>query len=152
MTPPRPIGLLPIGLLPIGAMSSGQVFLGELLSSRARLRFPSRPHRLSINSRSSSKSKRTAYREIPNCLTQGVHPNDHAAVNTQPAVFLLYRSQSKDTCTSTHFAGYFPSLFYPEKGKELFRPQFGRPADPICLKTIDLVTKSTFYRDENNRL
>ncbi len=69
MTPPQPIGLLLIG-----AMSSGQVILGELLSSRARLRFPSRPHRLSINSRSSSKSKRTAYREIPNCLTQGVHP------------------------------------------------------------------------------
>ncbi len=33
MTPPQPIGF-------IGAMSSSQVILGELLSSRARLRFP----------------------------------------------------------------------------------------------------------------
>ena len=34
MTPPQPIGLQPIG-----AMSSSRVILGELLSSRARLRF-----------------------------------------------------------------------------------------------------------------
>jgi hypothetical protein len=33
MTPPQPIGF-------IGAMSSNRVILGELLSSRARLRFP----------------------------------------------------------------------------------------------------------------
>jgi hypothetical protein len=38
MTPPRPIGLQPIG-----AMSSSRVILGELLSSRARLRFPGPP-------------------------------------------------------------------------------------------------------------
>jgi hypothetical protein len=35
MTTPQPIGLQHIG-----AMSSSQVILGELLSSRARLRFP----------------------------------------------------------------------------------------------------------------
>jgi len=35
MTPPQPIGLQHIG-----AMSSSRVILGELLSSRARLRFP----------------------------------------------------------------------------------------------------------------
>ena len=34
MTPPQPIGVQPIG-----AMSSSRVILGELLSSRARLRF-----------------------------------------------------------------------------------------------------------------
>ncbi len=39
MTPPQPIGLQPIG-----AMSSNRVILGELLYSRARLRFPGQPH------------------------------------------------------------------------------------------------------------
>jgi len=43
MTPPKPIGLKPIGVHTIGAMSSSRVILGELLSSRARLRFPSHP-------------------------------------------------------------------------------------------------------------
>jgi hypothetical protein len=40
------VTLLPghIGPGHIGAMSSGQVILGELLSSRARLRFPSHAH------------------------------------------------------------------------------------------------------------
>ena len=43
MTHPKPIGLKPIGVHTIGAMSSSRVILGELLSSRARLRFPSHP-------------------------------------------------------------------------------------------------------------
>jgi hypothetical protein len=55
-------------------------------------------------------------------------------------------------CIAAPFAGYFPVLFYPECNKELFRPEFGRPADPICLKIIDLAARSTIYRNENNRL
>ncbi len=58
----------------IGSMSSGRLFLGELLSSRARLRFPGHAHTPTIHSRSSSKTQRTANRDFSLCLTPGVHP------------------------------------------------------------------------------
>jgi hypothetical protein len=58
----------------IGSMSSGRLFLGELLSSRARLRFPGHAHAPTIHSRSSSKTQRTANRDFSLCLTPGVHP------------------------------------------------------------------------------
>jgi hypothetical protein len=75
MTPPQPIG----------AMSSSRVFLGELLSSRARLRFPGQPHAQTINSRSSRKYQRTAYRDFLLCLTPGVHSNPCFRVKTLEA-------------------------------------------------------------------
>ena len=75
MTSPQPIGL-PL----IGRMSSSQVFLGGLLSSRARLRFPGHAQAQPSTPRSPSKSQRTAYRAFQHCLTQGVHPRGSPVV------------------------------------------------------------------------
>jgi len=41
---------------PFGAMSSSRVILGELLSSRARLRFPGRPQAQPITPRSPTQN------------------------------------------------------------------------------------------------
>ena len=75
MTPPQPIGYN------IGAMSSSRVILGELLSSRARLRFPGHAQPATPNSRPPSKVQRTAYRAFPTCLTQGGHSTLFYLVN-----------------------------------------------------------------------
>ena len=66
----------------IGSMSSGRLFLGELLSSRARLRFPGHAHTPTIHSRSSSKTQRTANRDFSLCLTPGVHPTLSSSFNS----------------------------------------------------------------------
>ena len=78
MTPPRPIGVQPIGVQPIGvqpigAMSSSRVILGELLSSRARLRFPGHAQPATATPVRTRKSQRTAHRDFSHCLTPGGH-------------------------------------------------------------------------------
>ena len=72
MTAPQPIGLQHIG-----AMSSSQVILSELLSSRARLRFPGQPQaQPSTPVRPVKRSERQAG------LFQSVSPNGF----TPPAI------------------------------------------------------------------
>ena len=78
MTPPRPIGVQPIGVQPIGvqpigAMSSSRVILGELLSSRARLRFPGHAQPATATPVRTRQSQRTAHRDFSHCLTPGGH-------------------------------------------------------------------------------
>src|SRR5215472_11628108 len=56
-------------------MSFSEVFLGGLLSSRARLRFPRYTCSATRESCSSRKLQRTATVELHNCLKKGRSPN-----------------------------------------------------------------------------
>ena len=56
-------------------MSFSGVFLGGLLSSRARLRFPRHPHSATATARSSRNLQRTANRRTTRCLTKGRTPS-----------------------------------------------------------------------------
>ena len=64
MTSPRPLGLQSIA-----AMSSSRVILGELLSSRARLRFPGQPQ-----AQPSTPVRQEKYSERHTGLFQSVSP------------------------------------------------------------------------------
>ncbi len=55
-------------------MSFSEVFLGGLLSSRARLRFPRYARSATRGYRSSSKMQRTVTVELHNCLKKGRTP------------------------------------------------------------------------------
>src|SRR5215469_3457187 len=56
-------------------MSFSEVFLGELLSSRARLRFPRYTRSATRECCSSRKMQRTATVELHNCLKKGRSPS-----------------------------------------------------------------------------
>src|SRR5262249_9500143 len=69
-------------------MSFSEVFLGGLLSSRARLRFPRYARSATKGCRSSRKSQRTATVELHNCLKKGRSPNLRLQQLSTPQDFL----------------------------------------------------------------
>jgi hypothetical protein len=80
MTPPQPIGVQPIG-----AMSSSRVILGQLLSSRACLRFPGQAQaQPSTPVRQENPSERQN-RAFHPCLTKRGHSNPENAVSSPRA-------------------------------------------------------------------
>src|SRR5215813_12852060 len=67
-------------------MSFSEVFLGRLLSSRARLRFPRYTRSAARECCSSRKLQRTATVELHNCLKKGRSPNLKDQQVTLPCV------------------------------------------------------------------
>jgi hypothetical protein len=93
MTPLQP------AVQPIGAMSSSRVFLGELLSSRARLRFPGHPHpQPTTPVRQQKPSERHTGTSAPVSL--------HGFTSTFPKV-VLSCLEGRRGCRKWYFCGTF---------------------------------------------
>src|SRR5271155_683827 len=92
----------------IGAMSSNRVILGELLSSRARPRFPGQPQPATSTPVSSSQMHRTAHRDFLHCLTPGGHPTERngAAFPAKPTARGSYNLSYNQTHDSHRESNY----------------------------------------------
>jgi hypothetical protein len=83
-------------------MSFSEVFLGGLLSSRARLRFPRYARSATIGCRSSRKSQRTATVELHNCLKKGRSPKTGVTPESETRKITTLDSNG-NACLPKHF-------------------------------------------------